>query len=152
MNYEKFAEREIMRLRKEAPSYKNCEMLSWLYAVLHGGQDMPESEDHDACLDLSTAEKWVAGMENEDGSMGQHWTLGQVKQLMERKGIPGDPVAYWVALNMVYSDYCHVAVSFHVDTAEFYLCMAEAFLHDKDAVGGGGREKLARYYENVVQH
>ena len=30
--------------------------------------------------------------------------------------------------------------------------MARAFLEDKDAVGGGGAEKLSAYYNAVIKH
>lgn len=98
------------------------------------------------------AEEWADGMENEDGTRGPHWTLDQAKQVMAQKGIDGSPLAFWVTLNAMYSDYCKVAKKLGVNTVEFYACMAEAFLNDKDAVGGGGAEKLAAYYDSVVKH
>ncbi len=49
---------------------------------------------------------------------------------------------------MIYSDYCAVAEKLGTSTAEFYACMAKAFLDDKDA----RPEKLARYYEYITKH
>lgn len=103
-------------------------------------------------FDRQMAEEWAANMENEDGTRGPHWTLDQAKQVMAQKEIGGSPLAFYVALNAMYSDYCKVAKKLGVNTVDFYACMAEAFLNDKDAVGGGGGEKLAAYYEAVVQH
>ncbi len=55
---------------------------------------------------------------------------------------------FFVAMNMMYSDYCKVFRKFGVgDKVDFYACMAKAFLDDKDA----HTDKLARYYEYVVK-
>ena len=55
---------------------------------------------------------------------------------------------FWVALNMIYSDYVKVAKKFGVgDKIDFYVDMAKAFLDDKDA----GPDKLARYYKYIVR-
>lgn len=103
-------------------------------------------------FDRQMAEEWASNMENEDGTRGPHWSMEQAKQVMAQKEIGGSPLAFYTALNMMYSDYSKVAKKLGLNTVDFYTCMAEAFLNDKDAVGGGGGEKLARYYEYVVQH
>lgn len=108
-----------------------------------GGSRMYESEK----LDKATAEEWVRSMENEDGTKGPHWTMEQVKQVMAQKGVTGEPVEFFVALNMVYSDYCKVAKKLGVNSIDFYVEMARAFLEDKDA----GEGKLMNYYEYVVK-
>lgn len=97
------------------------------------------------------AEKWVMGMENDDGTTGPHYTFEQAQKTMAEREIDGSPSAFFVVLNMMYSDYCNVAKKFGVNNIDFYAKMAEAFLNDKDAVGGGGSEKLAHYYEYVVK-
>lgn len=102
-------------------------------------------------FDRKMAEEWMSGLENEDGTTGPHWTLDQAKQVMAQKEIGGSPLDFFVALNAMYSDYCKVAKKLGVNTVDFYACMAEAFLNDKDAVGGGA-EKLAQYYKHIVQH
>lgn len=51
----------------------------------------------------------------------------------------------------MHSGYCKAAKKLGVNTVDLYACMAKASLNDKDAVGGGA-EKLAQYYEHIVQH
>lgn len=98
-------------------------------------------------MDKETAEEWVRQMKNEDGTTGPHWTMEQTKQVQSQKGIDCDPVEFWAAMNMIYSDYSKVAKKLNINSAEFYACMAEAFLDDKDAQP----DKLARYYQFIVK-
>ncbi len=93
------------------------------------------------------AMEWTSQMENADGTKGPHWTMDQVKTVMAQHKIQCDPYEFYAALNMVYSDYGAVAKKMNVNTMDFYVCMAKAFLDDPDA----GDEKLARYYEYVVK-
>lgn len=94
------------------------------------------------------AEEWVHSMKSASGMPGQHWTMEQAKQVMSRHGLRADPVEFYVALNMMKSDYSKVAQKLGVDKEEFYACMADAFLNDEDA----HKDKLARYYQSVVKH
>lgn len=94
------------------------------------------------------AEKWMHGMKNGDGTTGPHWSMEQVKQLMEQKNLDCDLLELWTAMNMFYSDYYKVAKKLNMNNTNFYLDMAMAFLDDEDAV----TDKLAAYYENVVKH
>lgn len=94
------------------------------------------------------AEAWTHHMQNEDGTMGAHWTMEQVKQVMAQRGIDCDPAEFYAAINMVYSDYSNVAKELGVNNIDFYAKMAKAFLDDSDAEPN----KLARYYEYVVKH
>lgn len=94
------------------------------------------------------AEKWMHGMKNGDGTTGPHWSMEQVKQLMEQKNLDCDLLELWTAMNMFYSDYYKVAKKLNMNNVNFYLDMATAFLDDEDAV----TDKLAAYYENVVKH
>lgn len=94
------------------------------------------------------AERWMAGIENTDGTHGAHWNMEQSKQVMAQRGIECDPVEFWVALNAMYSDYAMVAKELGVNTIDFYAKMAKAFLDDEDAMPN----KLTRYYEHVVKH
>lgn len=57
---------------------------------------------------------------------------------------------HYLAMNMVYSDYCKVAKKYGVDTPEFYADMAKAFLRDKD-FDGKPEEKLYLYYKSIVE-
>lgn len=99
-------------------------------------------------MNKETAQRWVEGMKNEDGSTGPHWTMEQAKQIQSQKDIDCDPVHFWVAINMAFSDYSKVAKKLNVNNSDFYACMAEAFLTDKDAQP----DKLERYYQFVVKH
>lgn len=95
-----------------------------------------------------TAMEWVMQMKNADGTSGPHWTMEQTNQVMEQQHIDCDEVEFFVAINMMYSDYCKVAKRHNCSTMEFYAGMAKAFLEDKDAQP----EKLSRYYECIVKH
>lgn len=102
-----------------------------------------------ARLNRQTAEKWVRGMKNADGSTGEHWTMEQTSAIMERHGLRCNPVKFWVAMNAVFSDLSEVAEKHGVGNEEFYADMAKSFwLCDRDAV----EDKLGAYYENVVRH
>lgn len=98
------------------------------------------------------AEAWVSHMANEDGSTGQHWLIEQTSAVAESMGITWEhltPWCWWAAMNMMYSDYCEVAMRYGIATPEFFADMAKAFLFDKD--GPGPREKLAAYYHGIVK-
>lgn len=95
------------------------------------------------------ADMWMKGMANEDGSKGPHWTLEQTKQLQAQKHIDCDPIEFWAAMNMIYSDYFKAAKKFGVgNNIDFYVDMAKAFLDDKDA----REDKIGRYFAYIVQH
>lgn len=99
-------------------------------------------------LDENMAREWTSKMENEDGTKGPHWNMEQIKKVMEQRNMTGDPVAFWVAMNMMYSDYCKVAKKLGVNSVDFYAEMAKAFLEDKDT---GVPDKLTAYYESIVK-
>lgn len=98
-------------------------------------------------LTAPKAEEITRKMVNEDGSKGAHWNMDQTKQVMEQRGIQCDPVEFYIAMNMMYSDYYPVAKKLNVNSVEFYADMAKAFLDDKDA----GKDKLAKYFAYVVK-
>lgn len=95
------------------------------------------------------AEEWMASIKNEDGTVGPHWTLEQVKQLMQQRGINNvDPVRVWVAMNADYSDRAAVNRKYGLDKPDYYLDAAlAAWINDKDAV----ENKEAAYYMYVVK-
>ena len=100
-------------------------------------------------LTKDMAEKWMHSLKNSDGSHGPHWSMEQAKQVMASKGVPGDPVQFFVALNAMYADYSKVFKRHGVgDKLDLYVDMAKAFLEDEDAQP----EKLARYYRYIVRH
>lgn len=94
------------------------------------------------------APKWVRSMENADGTTGAHWNMAQTDEVRKQHASDCAPTAFWITMNMMYSDYCKVAEKMGVNKPEFYACMAKAFLDDKDAQP----DKLARYYEYIAEH
>lgn len=93
------------------------------------------------------ADQWLKGLHNEDGTTGAHWNFDQAVNVMKQKDYNVDPVDFYVAINMMYSDYFKVAKKLNINTVDFYGCMAEAFLNDKDAVP----DKLSAYYAYIVK-
>lgn len=161
--------KEIEKLEtKGGMNSKDCADLANLYMIrdkleCKNGKEKPKAQSEAFDLNIyptetnkpfskTMAEEWVSKMQNSDGTTGPHWTFDQAKQVMGQKEISGSPLAFYTALNMAYSDYGNVARKLGVNVSDFCAGIAEAFLNDKDAVGGGGAEKLARYYEHVVNH
>lgn len=93
------------------------------------------------------AEEWTRGMKNEDGSKGPHWTMEQVKQVIAQKGVTHDPVEFWAVINAIYSDDVAVAKKHNVNTIDYYVDRAKAWLDDKDAI----EDKAAAYYMYIVK-
>ena len=52
-----------------------------------------------------TAELVVSKMKNKDGSVGEHWSKEVTDKVLESKGYDFDKCDWYVALNMIYSDY-----------------------------------------------
>jgi len=95
------------------------------------------------------AEEWMASIKNEDGTVGPHWTMEQVKQLMQQRGINNvDPVRVWVAMNAEYSDMAMIYRKYSMDRPEVYLDAAMArWINDKDAVP----HNESAYYRYIVK-
>jgi hypothetical protein len=149
-----------------------CEQLAWLYTIKDHlqkesaataarqigseswcspsvGAATRSSVQTAPVLTRELADEWASHMENADGTVGAHWTFEQAKQVQAQKNIPGDPVAFWIALNASYSDLYNVAKKYGVDNINFYSDYSVAFwLDDADAVS----DKLAQYYTHVVRH
>lgn len=70
-------------------------------------------------MDKERAEKVAVKMKNEDGTHGAHWDFAQTKQVMESNGYQCDPAEFYLAMNMMYSDYYSVANRFGVNTVDF---------------------------------
>ena len=99
-------------------------------------------------MNREMAEEWMHGLKNEDGSHGPHWSMEQVKNLMQQRGLQGDLLRVWVAMNAEYSDMVGVYRKYGMDRPEVYLDAAMArWINDKDAV----EEKEAAYYTYVVK-
>lgn len=100
-------------------------------------------------LTKEMAEEWMYKLQNADGTSGPHWSLEDVKRLMQQKGIHADPLKLWVGMNAEYSDAVAVNRKFGVDNPEYYLESAMSkWLNDRDAVA----DKPAAYYMYVVKH
>ena len=93
------------------------------------------------------AERWVMNMQGAAGGHGQHWNMEQARQIMARHGFQDDPVEFYVALNMMKSDYTKVAQKMGCDKEDFYAAMANAFLNDEDA----HHDKLALYHHYIAK-
>ena len=110
--------------------------------------DMPEG--YVPPLTRDKAMEWVQGMEGEGGSDGETWTFEEIEEIAKKNGIPKQEkklVELYAVMNMLASDYYKVAEEFDVLTDEFFVCMAKAFINDKDAVP----DKTAMYYECIVK-
>ena len=114
----------------------------------HHKKDDHDDDDADHRWTPEVAKRWVNGMENADGTRGAHWLMEKTEEVRRQRGISADPLEWWVAINMVYSDYSVVAEKLGTSTVEFFACMAKAFLEDKDAQP----DKLAKDYEYIVRH
>lgn len=102
-----------------------------------------------AALTPEKAKKWTEHMENEDGTHGPHWTLEQVKNVMELHGITCDPYKFWAAMNASYSDLCAFFKKYNINTLDAYVDYTREFwFKDKDAV----EDKVGAYYAGVVKH
>lgn len=104
------------------------------------------SEHHQA-LTKDAALEWTCHMKNEDGTTGPHWTMEQTEQVRKQRGIECDQLEFYVAMNMMYSDYCKAAEKANASNVDLYAYMAKAFLDDKDAKP----HKLARYYHHIAE-
>ena len=96
-------------------------------------------------LTRDEAEEWCDRMKNADGTTGPHWSYDQATQLMTQRNLTCNPVDFWGALCMMYSDYSKVARAYSADNPNFYADMAAAFLCDEDAV----KDKLVQYWEHI---
>lgn len=103
-------------------------------------------------FDEECARKAVSKMENEDGSRGQHYTLEEAYRLATQYGVPltnkVNKYDWYVALNMVYSDYYRAILNIcgSVNTKHF-VEFAKAWLMDKDADEG----KMWHYYVYIMK-
>ena len=102
----------------------------------------------DMGLDKETAEHWVHGLKNADGSEGEHWRIDQIKALMSQKAMDRNAYEVYAVMNALYSDYCKVFKKYGFNSPEAYLDLAVAWLNDSDAVPN----KAKMYYEYIVKH
>lgn len=112
----------------------------WMEPAEHDGGSYRE-------VDEPMAMAWVKRMRPVDGSQSPKFKPDQAEQLRAAHCPQCKKWEFFVALNMMHSDYCDVAKKMGVDRADFYACMAKAFLEDPDA----GENKLAKYMERVAE-
>lgn len=111
---------------------------------------LQDKHGHDGAMEFTEADarRWAERMENDDGTIGPHWTLEQTTAVANSIGVHVDPWVWYAALNMEYSDNFEVAQKYGLDRPEYYADLAKAFLLDKD--GGGPEAKIAGYYHGIV--
>lgn len=83
------------------------------------------------------ARKAVNKMENEDGSRGPHWSIEETTQFANQYGVnlngKFNRYDWYVALNMIYSDYYRVIMQItNSNSTKHYVEFAKAWLNDKD--------------------
>lgn len=107
--------------------------------------------EHGPHFNEEHARKAVMKMENEDGTRGQHWSLEETSALASQYGISlsgkFNRYDWFVALNMVYSDYYKVLLNITgSNNVKHYVEFAKAWLNDKDIDEG----KMWYYYQYVM--
>ena len=119
-----------------------------------GMEYMDYAHEDGARLTRHDMMNWKEKMENADGSYGEHFTGGQIRQAIQAMGIEMkgyNEKELCLTANMLYSDYCEVLRPFIPKEKEAYVYVniAKAFLEDPDSSVKGG-EKLACYYYAIV--
>lgn len=97
------------------------------------------------------AHEAVSKMENEDGSRGPHWSLEETTAFANQHGVSlgnkFNRYDWYVALNMIYSDYYKVIVNItNSNNTKHFVEFAKAWLADKDVEEG----KMWYYYIYIM--
>lgn len=108
-------------------------------------------KEHGPHFNEEHARKAVMKMENEDGTRGPHWSIEETTTLASQYGITlgskFNRYDWFVALNMVYSDYYKVIINITgSNNTKNYVEFAKAWLNDKDIDEG----KMWYYYVYVM--
>lgn len=108
-------------------------------------------KEHGPHFNEEYARKAVMKMENEDGTRGPHWSIEETTTLASQYGISltgkYNRYDWYVALNMVYSDYYRVIMNITgSNNTKHYVEFAKAWLNDKDIDEG----KMWYYYIYVM--
>lgn len=117
----------------------------------HGGSEQMAGMESSKMLPKFNREmalEWTGSMENSDGTSGPHWSMEQTNRVMSQKGIQCDPLEFWAVMNAIYSDDSAVAKKHNVNTIDYYVDRAKAWLEDKDAV----KNKASAYFTYIVKH
>ena len=111
---------------------------------------LDEDCDDGETITMEQAQAWVDHMDNADASRphGGRWTYADAVELGRKIGVPdGQMIAFFVALNMIWSDYGPTISAAGINAPEFYGKMARAFIDDKDA----RPHKVARYMRAIAK-
>ena len=131
-------EKELKELLEKAPfSYANLEKLNILCKAMWNLSKMHHSFTEE------DAKEWVQSM-----NPPAKWTMEQTTSVMNFHGFHYDPCAFWVVMNVLYSDYGKTIAKHNLDKPEVWASLANDFLQDADAVP----DKLARYWRDIVKH
>ena len=136
-----------MRMGSDAsvPHYNEMERMPGERSMM-GGYMAGEREYRK--MDEQTAMTWARNMRNEDGSKAPHWTMDQVRQVMNQKNVDCELPEFFVIMNTLYADYDPILKKYNASTIDLYVDMAKAWIKDKDAVPN----KAMAYYECIVKH
>ena len=117
--------------------------------------DDRDMRDYGDTLELSKADmqQWKQMLKNEDGTHGAHYEMSQIMDIADQHSVrfkEFDEKDLCMTVNMLYSDYCEVVKRYVSPDKEltFFVEMAIAFLCDRD--GPEASEKLALYYNCIV--
>lgn len=105
----------------------------------------PDDHKRHGQVDEWQARRWVSSMQGEDGKSGEHYTPEKAAMLMKQHCPECDKWEWYVAINMMHSDYGPIARQVGVDCDTMCAMMARAFLEDEDAAEG----KLKKYMETI---
>lgn len=96
--------------------------------------------------------KAVSNMENEDGTHGAHWSIDETTTVANQynvnlKTVKFNKYDWFVALNMIYSDYFRAIVNItNTDHVKSFVELTKAWLNDKDVDEG----KMWHYYVDIM--
>lgn len=145
-------------MHRELIKYATPEQLK---EYVTGSLDMIKETHHDLYEDLEMylykmlygchfsewlLKKATMNMQNEDGTVGPHWTLEQTNSVARSKGLSFTTFNQYdfnYVMNMIYSDY-YGAIPNDVD---LYYKLALKFINDKDAK----EDKAFHYYYRMVK-
>lgn len=141
--------KEIREVAEGPVTPDRTKLLACLLYIKERCHDLPGGEKaEDGMVAGSRLCEWVDHMENADGTTGPHWSRHEAEVIRAKYGISCPELPFYVALNMMYSDYCTAIGQAGAATVELYARLAEAFLKDPDAQP----DKLGRYYTYIARH
>lgn len=113
-------------------------------------------KEHGPHFNEEYARKAVMKMENEDGTRGPHWSLEETTTLASQYGIAlgskFNRYDWFVALNMVYSDYYRVIMNITgSNNTKHYVEFAKAWLNDKDIDEGNQYNTYKARKESIAK-